>query len=108
MMRSRAQAFTPLAPTAELTMNEFSSGKADPLAGWLLPGALNLAGVPAAALIGRGVRNDRPGENGEPTAPKSFVDSPRRETVLAVETVRIVPVNALERARPGHRWRVGR
>ena len=54
-------------------------GAAEPLAGWLLPGAPVLEGVLAAALIGTAYgtpRSGSPGETVTPELPSSFAINP--------------------------------
>ena len=83
----------PLAPTSrpqELTVTELSvhtellrSGAPDPLAGWLLPSALVLGGVLAAALIGAALATPRSGSTGEAGAPElpTIVSTPASQSV---------------------------
>lgn len=72
-------------------------GATYPLAGWLRPSVLIISGALAAALIGATLSTPLSGSIGEAVTAQAFVDSPRPEAVPAVEVMKIVPTDALEK-----------
>lgn len=72
-------------------------GATYPLAGWLLPSVLIVGGALAAALIGATFGTPPSGSIGEAVTAQAFLDSPRPEVVPAVEIMKIVPADALEK-----------
>ena len=64
------------------------SGATDPLAGWLLPSALGLGGVLAAALIGAAFAT--PGSIGEAGAPelRTIISTPAPQSVRVAAAAR--------------------